>query len=54
MLRAEGREVPPKDHEGGGYLAIDQVKGNEWVPVTEWAQGFRDEVMQLLRKTNGR
>jgi len=41
------------DDEGCGYLAIYQVKGNEWVPVTDWAQGYRDEVMQLLRKTTG-
>jgi len=56
-VRLDGLAPPitftPKDHEGGGYLAIYQVKGNEWVPVTDWAQGYRDEVMQLLRKTNG-
>jgi branched-chain amino acid transport system substrate-binding protein len=44
----------PQDHEGGGYLRIYQVKGSQWVPVTDWERGYRDEVMSLVRKANGK
>jgi branched-chain amino acid transport system substrate-binding protein len=44
--------LSPQDHEGGGYLRVYQVKGNEWVPVSQWIQGYRDEVMMLVRKAN--
>ena len=44
--------VTPQDHEGGGYLKLYQVKGNEWVPVSGWIRGYRDEVMALVRKAN--
>jgi branched-chain amino acid transport system substrate-binding protein len=46
--------ITPQDHEGGGYLRIYQVKGTQWVPVTEWTRGYRDEVMALVRKANGK
>ena len=41
-----------KDHEGGGYLRVYQVKGREWVPVSDWIRGYRDEVMALVKKAN--
>ena len=44
----------PKDHEGGGYLRIYQVRGRAWVPVTDWSRGYRDEVMQLVRRANAK
>ncbi len=44
--------VTPKDHEGGGWARIYQVKGTEWVPVTEWFRGYRDDVMALVREAN--
>jgi branched-chain amino acid transport system substrate-binding protein len=44
--------VTPTDHEGGGWARVYQVKGNEWVPVSQWIQGYRDEVMALVRKAN--
>jgi branched-chain amino acid transport system substrate-binding protein len=44
--------VTPQDHEGGGYLRVYQVKGNEWVPVSGWIRGYREEVMALVRKAN--
>ena len=46
--------VTPQDHEGGGYLRLYQVKGNEWVPLTSWVRGYRDEVMALVRKANNK
>ena len=53
---AEGLAPPltitPQDHEGGGYLRMYQVKDNEWVPVSEWMRGYRDEVMSLVKKAN--
>ncbi len=44
--------VTPKDHEGGGYVRVYQVKGTEWVPVTDWIRGYRDEVMALVARAN--
>ena len=44
--------ITPQDHEGGGYLRVYQVKGREWVPVSDWIRGYRDEVMALVRKAN--
>lgn len=44
--------LTPQDHEGGGYLRVHQVKGSEWVPVSEWMRGYRDETMALVRSVN--
>lgn len=44
--------VTPKDHEGGGWVRIYQVRGTEWVPVGDWMRGYRDEVMALVRQAN--
>jgi hypothetical protein len=33
---------------------VYQVKGNEWVPVSDWMRGYRDEVMALVRKANNK
>jgi branched-chain amino acid transport system substrate-binding protein len=46
--------ITPQDHEGGGYLRVYQVKGTEWVPVSDWIRGYRDEVMTLVRKANNK
>ena len=44
--------MTPQDHEGGGYLRVYQVESNEWVPVSGWVQGYREEVMTLVRKAS--
>lgn len=44
--------VTPNDHEGGGWVRMYQVKGKEWVPVTDWMRGYREEVMAEVRKAN--
>ena len=41
--------LTPQDHEGGGYLRVYQVKGTEWVPVSDWIRGYRSEVMALVK-----
>jgi branched-chain amino acid transport system substrate-binding protein len=46
--------LTPKDHEGGGYFRVYQVKGTEWVPVSDWIRGYRDEVMALVKKANSK
>jgi branched-chain amino acid transport system substrate-binding protein len=46
--------ITPQDHEGGGYLRLYQVKGNAWVPVTDWVRGYHDEVMALVKKANAK
>jgi branched-chain amino acid transport system substrate-binding protein len=47
-------ELTPKDHEGGGYLRIYQVRGRDWVPLTDWIRGYHDEVMALVLQANHR
>jgi branched-chain amino acid transport system substrate-binding protein len=44
----------PTDHEGGGYLKVYQVKGNEWVPVSDWIRGYREELMLQVRQANAK
>jgi branched-chain amino acid transport system substrate-binding protein len=44
--------VTPQDHEGGGWVRIYQVKGQEWVPITDWFRGYRDEVMAQVKQAN--
>lgn len=44
--------ITQQDHEGGGWVRMYQVKGTEWVPVTDWIRGYRDEVMAEVRKAN--
>ncbi len=48
-----GGMLPPlqmsaKDHEGGGFVRVFQVKGDVYVPVTEWIQAYRDIVFELI------
>ncbi len=45
-------DITAQDHEGGGYLRIYQVKGNAWVPLTDWVRAYHDEVMALAKKAN--
>ncbi len=42
--------VTPQDHEGGGWVRVYQVKGREWIPVSDWFRGYRDEVLQLVKE----
>ena len=44
--------VTSKDHEGGGWVRMYQVKGTEWVAITDWIRGYRDEVMALVKQAN--
>ena len=44
--------VTPQDHEGGGWVRMYQVKGTEWVPVTDWLRGYREEVMAMVKQAN--
>jgi len=46
--------LSPQDHEGGGFLRVYQVKGNGWVPVSDWIRGDRAEVMALVKKANNK
>lgn len=48
-----GGMLPPlqmsaKDHEGGGYVRVFQVKGDGYVPVTEWFNAYREIVFELI------
>jgi branched-chain amino acid transport system substrate-binding protein len=44
--------VTPQDHEGGGWVQLFQVKGKEWVPITDWYRGYREEVLAQVKKVN--
>ncbi len=50
-----GGMLPPMqfsaaDHEGGGWVRIFQVKGNGFVPVTDWMHGYREVVEEMVAK----
>jgi branched-chain amino acid transport system substrate-binding protein len=49
---APSLNITPQDHEGGGYLRVYQVRGSEWIPVSGWIRGYRDEVMALVKAAN--
>ncbi|NKB54789.1 MAG: ABC transporter substrate-binding protein [Alphaproteobacteria bacterium] len=42
-------KITPEDHEGGGWVRIFEVKGQGFVPVTDWMHGYRDTVMQMVK-----
>ena len=42
--------ITKQDHEGGGWVRIFEVKGNGFVAVTDWMQGYRDTVMEMVLK----
>jgi branched-chain amino acid transport system substrate-binding protein len=49
-----GGLVPPlqitgTDHEGGGLVRIFRVKGNGFVPMTDWFGAYRDVVWQQVK-----
>jgi branched-chain amino acid transport system substrate-binding protein len=44
-------QITPEDHEGGGWVRIFQVKGNELVPETDWFRAYRDVVKTALKKS---
>jgi hypothetical protein len=37
-----------KDHEGGGWVRVYQVKGDKWVPVTDFFHGYRDLISKMV------
>jgi branched-chain amino acid transport system substrate-binding protein len=41
-------ELSPKDHEGGGWVKVYQVKGDKFVPVTDWFHGYRDLISKMV------
>ena len=42
--------VTPEDHEGGGWVRIYQTKGEKLVPVTDWLRGYREVVLEEIKK----
>ncbi len=42
-------QITPTDHEGGGYVRIFRVKGNGFVPETDWFRAYRDVVMKAVQ-----
>ena len=47
-------EITSFDHEGGGWVRVFQVQGGKFVPTTDWFQGYRDAVVQLLKEDASR
>jgi hypothetical protein len=35
-------------------VRVYQVKGREWVPVTEWVRGYQDEVWKLIKEAGAK
>ena len=51
-----GGFLPPlnlsaKDHEGGGWVRVWQVKSGKFVPATDWFQGYRDVILEHVGKS---
>jgi branched-chain amino acid transport system substrate-binding protein len=42
--------VTPQDHEGGGWVRLYQTKGQQLVPFTDWIRGYRDIVLDEVKK----
>ena len=42
-------KITKEDHEGGGWVRIFEVKGQGFVPVTDWMHGYRDTVMKMVK-----
>ena len=42
--------VVPEDHEGGGWVRVYQTKGEKLVPLTDWFRGYRDIVLEEVKK----
>ena len=42
--------VSPNDHEGGGWVRLYQTKGQQLVPYTDWFRGYRDIVLDEVKK----
>jgi branched-chain amino acid transport system substrate-binding protein len=42
--------VTVNDHEGGGWVRLYQTKGEQLVPYTEWFRGYRDIVLDEVKK----
>jgi branched-chain amino acid transport system substrate-binding protein len=43
-------EVTAKDHEGGGYVQIFQVKGGKFVKTTEWFRAYPEVLAKALKE----
>jgi branched-chain amino acid transport system substrate-binding protein len=42
--------VARDDHEGGGWVRFYQTKGQKLVPFTDWFRGYRDVVLDEVKK----
>jgi branched-chain amino acid transport system substrate-binding protein len=42
--------VTPEDHEGGGWVRLYQTKGEKLVPFTDWFRGYREIVLDEVKK----
>lgn len=42
--------VSQNDHEGGGWVRLYQTKGEKLVPFTDWFQGYRDIILDEVKK----
>lgn len=37
----------PQDHEGGGYVRLQRVEGDRFVPATDWFNAYREVVEEV-------
>jgi branched-chain amino acid transport system substrate-binding protein len=42
--------VLAEDHEGGGWVRLYQTKGEKLVPFTDWFRGYREIVLEAVKK----
>ena len=41
-------DMSPRDHEGGGFVRMFQVRGGTYEPATDWYRAYRDVVAKLV------
>ena len=42
--------ITPEDHEGGGWVQIQQVKDGTMVRATDWFGAYADVIAQQLKE----
>ena len=42
-------EITPEDHEGGGWVKVFTVKGDGFVPATDWVRAYREVVWNAVK-----
>ena len=50
QLRKNGTQTASFGNQGGGWVRLYQTKGAQLVPVTAWFRGYREIVLDEVKK----